>query len=249
MRPIERGNIPRDDNDQIITVSNHRQWRKHLIDRIGKYCSYCEMALYDSPQVEHVIAQNIDSSRNLDWDNLVLACGPCNRTKSNTPCPPETHYLPDIHNTYLAFGHYLGNNTKTGEPAAYITTKSSSHSLMQIDKAINTINLCGLNKDTSSDVRTACDFRWKYRLEAITSALLWKQKWDDWGSHSHSQDFINLLCDAALGKGFFSIWFYIFEAEPSIKKSLIEAFPNTALDCFDSSNDYNPVARNAPDDI
>lgn len=60
MRPIAKGTIPTDDKGNPKTVSHHRSWRKDLIDRIGNYCCYCEMILTDSPQVEHVIAQDIN---------------------------------------------------------------------------------------------------------------------------------------------------------------------------------------------
>lgn len=102
MRPIDKGAVPMV-NGAPKTVSDYKDWRRDLIDRIGNYCCYCNMVLNDSPQVEHVIAQDINPTLATDWDNMLLACGPCNHTKSNKPCPKTTHYLPQFHNTHLAF--------------------------------------------------------------------------------------------------------------------------------------------------
>jgi hypothetical protein len=247
MRPINKGTVPLEEDGQPVTVSNHRQWRSYLIGRIGEYCSYCEMKLNDSPQVEHVVAQDIDDSRALDWENLLLACGPCNRTKSNHPCPPETHYLPDVHNTYLAFEFFTSSNSRHGnEPAAFIQIKTIPPPFSA--KASNTIALCALDRDTTADALTVTDLRWRYRFEVINVATVWKTEWDNWGKNNPDR-FSILLSTAALGSGFFSIWFYIFENVPIVKAALIDAFGGTARDCFDVTDSFNPIWRNHPTDI
>jgi len=249
MRPIDKGPTPLGDDNQPITVSNHRQWRRYLIDRIGEYCSYCEIRLNISPQIEHVIAQDIDPTLSLSWDNLVLACGPCNRKKSNTPCPPSTHYLPEVHNTYLAFEFFISPNPKQhNEAAAFIKTKENPAPPSPY-KANNTIDLCALNEDTTAVPKTVTDLRWRYRLEAIKTARHWRTNWDDWAYKNNSTSFINLLLTTALATGFFSVWFYIFEDVPAIKGALVHAFPGTALDCFDTEQDYVPIWRNPSTEI
>ena len=66
MRPIDKGTVPLDNKGQPKTVTTHTQWRGYLINRIGGYCSYCEMKLNDLPQVEHVVAKILDPSLILD---------------------------------------------------------------------------------------------------------------------------------------------------------------------------------------
>ncbi len=249
MRPIAKGTIPTDDKGNPKTVSNHRSWRKDLIDRIGNYCCYCEMILTDSPQVEHVIAQDINPALALDWYNLLLACGACNRKKDDNPCPPHTHYLPDVHNTYLAFELFFVKNPKqNGEDAAFIKPNTNL-TANQIIKANNTIQLCALDEDTTaSPTNRVTDLRWRYRFQAFYLAELWRKNWNDWGK-TKPKEFIELLMTAAESKGFFSIWFRRFHDVIPVKKALIEGFPGTALNCFDANNDYNPVWRNLPNEI
>ncbi len=248
MRPINKGDIPSNEDGSPKSFSNHRSWRKDLVDRIGNYCCYCGMELKNSPQVEHVIAQNIDSTLSLDWYNLLLACGACNRAKSDNSCPPHTHYLPDTHNTYLAFDLYLTINPRqSGEEAAFIITNSNL-TANQAAKANNTIKLCRLHEDTTYDPDKVTDLRWRFRFQAFQNAELWRKNWNDWGN-SKADKFIPLLMTAALPTGFFSVWFRVFEDVPTVKKALIEGFIGTALNCFDENNNYDPIWRNPPNDI
>src|SRR5690606_24842339 len=104
MRPVTKGGIPQI-NGTDKTVSDYKDWRQDLIDRIGNFCSYCNMVLNDSPQVEHVAPKSTNPALALVWSNMLLACGPCNRAKSNLPYDLSTHYIPDYHNTHLAFDY------------------------------------------------------------------------------------------------------------------------------------------------
>ncbi len=250
MRPIDKGNIPLDKNGNIKRVKDHKDWRKDLIDRIGDYCVYCELKLTVSPQVEHVIAANIASALKLTWENLLLACRPCNGAKSDKPCPPTTHYLPDMHNTYLAFQlNFQFNPKQDNEEGAFITYSSTLDANQKV-KAQNTIELCALDEDTTNKryPDRVTDLRWKERYSAYREANELRTDWDEWGN-TMKDKFIKLLMKVALGKGFFSIWFYKFDDVPEIKKALVESFPGTAKNCFDISNDYNPIWRNLPNDI
>jgi len=248
MRPIDKGDIPTD-KGQPKAVSHYTHWRKDLVDRIGEYCCYCELKLNESLQVEHVVAQKIDDTLALDWYNLLLACGACNRKKYDNPCPPHTHYLPDVHNTYLAFELYFASNRKqNGEQAAFIKPNANLNANQAV-KAKNTIQLCALDKDTTAyPTNRITDLRWRYRFQAFYSAEVWRKEWDDWGS-AKANRFVPLLLSAARPTGFFSIWFRVFHDVTPIKKALVEGFPGTALNCFDADNNYNPVWRNQPNEI
>lgn len=244
MRPISRGEIPLDDDGNNKVVADYKDWRQDLIDRIGNYCSYCNMVLNDSPQVEHVTAQDIDPAKRLEWDNMVLGCGPCNRAKSNKPCPTDTHFLPDFHNTHLAFDYIIIDHPRRRNKKACIPIPKPG--LAQADKAQNTIELCKLDALTSNP--RATDLRWKYRFDACVAAQKWRQSWDNSFSGASvelQREFIELLKTAVAPTGFFSIWFDAFSDIAAVKLALINCFPNTHLASFDAA--FNPIARNLGD--
>ena len=239
MRPVFRGAVPTLANGQNKTVSNYADWRYDLITRIGKYCSYCNMRLNDSPQVEHVAPKSKGAtSRLLDWDNMLLACGPCNRAKSDTDCPATTHLLPDYHNTHLAFDwRVVPHPKRPGELACIIVPKSLSAA--QLAKARATILLCKLDAITNS--ARASDLRWQTRLEALVAASEARDAWDKAPAMMHPT-LSNLVKLAAIGYGFFSIWFDVFHDVPVVKEALVQAFPNTEGSCFPPTT-FDPVVR------
>lgn len=241
MRPVVRGAVPQI-NGVNKTVADYKDWRMDLIDRIGNYCSYCNMVLNDSPQVEHVSPKAPNPGLLLVWDNMLLACGPCNRAKSDDPYAVATHYIPDYHNTHLAFTYQVvAHPTKKNQPACIVIPRIDPAVSQQ--KAADTIQLCKLAQLTYN--KRATDLRWKYRYEALVTAQLWRTNWNNWGNAV--AEFIGLLITAAQGKGFFSIWFDIFHDVPSVKSALINAFPNTHAASFDAMNGFNPVVRVAGD--
>lgn len=245
MRPIFRGETPLDGVGNNKVVADYKDWRQDLIDRIGNYCSYCNMVLNDSPQVEHVTAKDLDPTKRLHWDNMVLGCGPCNRAKSNKPCPTFTHFLPDFHNTHLAFDYVIIDHPKRKNKKACIPIPKPG--LAQPQKALNTIDLCNLDALTSNP--RATDLRWKYRFDACVAAQKWRQSWDNTFGNAPielQQEFIELLKTAVLPTGFFSIWFEAFKDVTLVKQALIDWFPNTHLGSFDAA--FNPTAR-VPGDL
>lgn len=247
MRPVNRGATP-ERNGVPRTVADYKDWRFDLIKRLGPYCSYCEMILPDSPQVEHVSPKSNTAfpARLLSWENMLLACGPCNRAKSDTECPTTTHLLPDYHNTYLAFDSAQQNvlaPDQTIEPGSFIIPHPALTGV-PLKKAQATIALCGLDKIEVTD--RASDLRWRYRWEATDLAKRERQKWDR-VPISFKGDFLDSLIFVAKGKGFFSAWFRAFDDVPEVKAALIKEFPGTA-DCFDSSRGYAPAVR-VPGDL
>ena len=56
-----------------------------LIEAYGRYCAYCETPISELVQVEHLLPKSQYPTFALDPDNLLLACGPCNRRKTDTP--------------------------------------------------------------------------------------------------------------------------------------------------------------------
>lgn len=244
MRPINKGNTPQL-NGADKQVSDYKDWREDLLDRIGNYCSYCNMVLNDSPQVEHVLPKNPQPGQPagalLAWDNMLLGCGPCNRAKGNKPNSPATHYMPDSSNTHMVFDYLVIDHPKKVSQKACILVPKVGVDVILV-KSKNTIELCKLDALTVNP--RATDLRWKYRFEAWHSAnLIWRKSWDEWG-HRFPGKFIPLLIDVAKAKGFFSIWFEAYSDVPDVKITLISALPGTDRTSFQTSTPFNPQPRN-----
>jgi hypothetical protein len=244
MRPINKGPIPLE-NGVPKKVAEYGAWRQDLLDRLGYCCCYCNMPLTVSPQVEHVIPKvpkpGDDQGVLLDWENLILACGPCNRAKSNNPSSPQTHYLPESHNTHLAFDYQVYEHPLRDNEWMCLPVPANS-SMVAAAKAKETIKLCGLDQVREHDPK-AVDLRWHYRYLALKGAERFRAYWDK--GPEDKAAFAELTMEAFRGLGFFSIWFNVFQDVPAIRHALIEAFPGTAANCFDQN--ANPIPRNGND--
>ena len=90
MRPVVRGDCPKNQDNTEIKYSDFPNARGALINRLGEFCSYCEMRLEAGLAVEHIQPKKPDgatgviSDRESDWQNFLLACPNCNSTKGNT---------------------------------------------------------------------------------------------------------------------------------------------------------------------
>lgn len=95
MRPVKKG---------ISTkiYSHYSKARDDLFNKIGMYCSYCEMRLANMAEIEHVVPV-ANGGDGLNWDNFLLSCKYCNTTKSNDNTSRLGYYWPDKDNTFLAF--------------------------------------------------------------------------------------------------------------------------------------------------
>jgi len=247
MRPIDRGEVPLDDDGQAKSVTDYKHWRLDLINRIGEYCSYCNMPLHDSPQVEHVVPKNPQPGEEegdlLAWENMVLACGPCNRAKSNHPNSPNTHYLPDAHNTHLAFEYVLVE--KGGrKPVVGCIPKAADAENVDTGKSEATITLCNL--DAIDTRNTASDLRWRYRYEAALNARLQRKIWDQLPPTVKAL-WLQTLGELIKKTGFFSIWYREFHNEPAVLRVILEAFPGTHMRSFSNDSLYTPRRRRPGD--
>ena len=251
MRPIDKGNIPKIEGIDKA-VADYKEWRGDLLSRIGNYCSYCNMPLHDIPQVEHVIPKNpkagIKKGSLLAWDNMLLACGACNRAKSNKSISKESHYIPDINNTHLIYDYVVRfiNHLKKGTQIVCIPFPKKNLTEQQKAKAQNTIELLKLNESSYNNKTT--DLRSKFRFETWYLAnSLWRTAWNNWGSQK-ANNFIPLLIEMAKSKGFFSIWYDAFKDVSEIKKALIDGFLGTDLKSFQSFSPFDAIPRN-PENI
>jgi HNH endonuclease len=242
MRPLDKGPTPQI-NGIPKTVARFQHWKEGLIDAIGPYCCYCNMPLTNSPQAEHVIPKNPrvgdpDGALN-DWENLLLACGACNRHKSNKSVSADLYYLPEVHNTHLVFEYVeVTHPTKAGLRGCIPIP--SAHPMVLPSKAKASIDLCEMGAIKPTDPG-ATDQRWELRYNALVAARQWRQDWPM--IHNAIEDQLTeLLLTAAKATGFFSIWYKVFQDIPGVCKALLRAFPGTAKDCFDPEG--HPIPRN-----
>ena len=103
MRPINKGNSP------YNTIKSYPEALPYLEERIGLYCSYCELPIFHVPEVEHVVSKSRGGNRT-EWDNLLLGCKYCNTRKGNAVGPEnkETFLWPDENNTALVYSYEDG---------------------------------------------------------------------------------------------------------------------------------------------
>jgi uncharacterized protein (TIGR02646 family) len=220
MRPVERGTTTR-------TFTDFHQARGLLIERLGEYCSYCEMRANASLAIEHIQPKQKNPTLELEWTNFLLACGNCNPTKGDTEIALTEFYWADSDNTARAFVYKSGG---------FIQPNPNLSSQEQL-KAEATIKLFGLEKRPPLDVE-ASDRRWSNRLETweIAERALKRLK---------KRNFIEMreqIVDTAKAQAYWSIWMTVFKDDPDMLERLINAFAGTAKSCFDPVT-FQPIPR------
>ena len=220
MRPVIRGEAPR-------TYTAYRQALNDLVDRMGRYCSYCERQLPTSLAVEHVVPKSLDPELERDWENFLLGCTNCNSVKLAQPTNKRDFLWPDLDNTCLAFTYSKGG---------YVEVSSSLTETMQ-HKASKLMALVGLNRHKDEDYPRPAggDQRWMQRDEAWRIAEECKERVDRLDANGYGDEARDLTLEVALAKGFFSIWMIVFADDPMMLNRLIKAFTGTAADCFDEA--------------
>ncbi|MFT4927617.1 MAG: hypothetical protein ACI8WB_003730 [Phenylobacterium sp.] len=225
MRPVERGDIPNDSQGQPKEYSCYANARRDLIERLGQFCSYCEMRLDTSLAVEHIQPKIHCSDLALRWDNFLLACTNCNSIKKDKTPALDGCLWPDVDNTFLAFEYVSQGIVK---PAANL-------SLQLRAKAIAAIELTGL--DRKPNLQTASDRRWQNRRETWGIANDSKQDLAEYDNDAMRRQ----IARTAEARGYWSIWMTVFADDSDMLNRLIQLLPGTATDCFDI--DGQPVAR------
>lgn len=217
MRPVNRGPAPK-------TYSDYRDARNDLVDRLGWYCSYCEMPVKNMIEVEHVIPKSLPPFLELDWDNFLLSCRYCNGVKGSGN-PSRAGYLwPDQDNTDFVFDYDEVNviNMKTGLGQA-------------IENAANeTIDLMGLNRIWGgAEEPTEADTRPFSRQEAWFEARASLDRW----TGAPIPLMAAQIGATAAGFGHFSIWCTVFDREQTVINAIRIAFRGTY-------NDTDPATGN-----
>ncbi len=222
MRPIDRGDSP-----QIF--ANYQDAKQPLTNRLGTYCSFCERRIPTNLAVEHILPKDEDLPyahlRN-EWTNFLLSCVNCNSAKGTKIIDFSTYLLPDRDNTFPFFVYDELGEVKTNGTRA------------QKRMAKNTLDLVALNKlkhtDWDEDIIFSALTRLEQRLEAWKSAKIIRTNYLIGGVN------LEVLKIVVASMGFFSIWMKAFEGIEDARRVIIEAYANTASDCFDAST--NPVS-------
>jgi len=229
MRPVIRGNCPTDEHGNDIVFNHYRNFRGPLIDRIGQYCSYCEMRLDSSLAVEHVRPKQHNPEEELHWDNFLLSCTNCNSTKGQENVDLNDYFWPDTDNTFYALQYKEGGLISPSDRL------DDNPALKQ--KAQDTITLTGLDKEPDNDP-AASDRRWINRRETWDIAVESKR---DLSTNDTPEMRRQIIRSAK--RGYWSIWMTVFEDDFDMRQRLIHAFPGTCNNCFDADNGYAPVTR------
>ena len=225
MRPIIKGEHP-SESGQPKLFKEYQQARKDLIDRLGQYCSYCEMKLDASLAVEHVQPKSLYPALERQWNNFLLACTNCNSTKGLQDIILSDYYWPDEDNTFRAFTYLQGGLVR---PHPQLNNQEKF-------KAEATLKLTGLDKLFTPDPKFS-DRRQFNRREAWNIAIRSLNNLHK----NNSSEMREQIVLTAIAEGYWSVWMTVFKDDPDMLKRFIEAFPGTCQDCFDSN--CNPIPR------
>lgn len=225
MRPVHRGEVPTDDNGIDIEFNDYKKARDPLIHRIGDYCSYCEVALHDQVDVEHVLPKSVHEDLELEWSNFLLACGTCNSTKGSKDIALDDHYWPDQDNTSRVFFYEL-------DQAPQIV----DHADVDPIKAENTLLLTGIDRKPGHPNLSDRDRRWKKRFDTWGTALMVAGMLED----RDDVEMRTLAVELAAALGFWSVWMTVFSDNAEMLSLLIARFPGTAKDCFNDQFAFLP---------
>lgn len=204
MRPVAR-------NQNNRTVSKYGEFFDDLIENFGSYCSYCEVQ--GKPDIEHVIPKSRDDSLECSWDNLLLGCPSCNRHyKVNKNQSRDGYVWPDEEDTFLLFT-YL--------PSGQMKVSPDLTNLQQIQKAQNTLELCGLDKGPGDTPHGSTAWGWKDRKQA------WDRAEETKGMYIREEIPEQMVVMQATAVGHWSVWMTVFEDYPHVQKAISNAVPGT----------------------
>jgi uncharacterized protein (TIGR02646 family) len=228
MRPVNRRSVPTDKDGNDITFGHYRDARDSLIERIGDYCSYCEVCLHVAIHVEHVRPKDPNPKLERVWSNFLLACEHCNSTKGDEDVVLLDYFWPDADNTARAFEYW------PDEPPRVANALNAQHKQI----AENTIKLTGLHRVPGVKDYSDRDRRWFKRKEAWGVALIARTALDK----NPSEELRTFIVQTAISRGFWSVWMAVFHDDVEMRRRFLNWFPGTAVgECFDA--DTNPVPR------
>ncbi len=230
MRPLDRGPVPVDqDTGSLLVFKHYKDAKIHLINRMGKFCAYCEIRLTQLIEVEHIQSKLKFPHLKNEWSNFVLSCKQCNAAKLDENPNPDDWLRPDRDNTSDAFRYRAG-----------VVVPNSKLSPEIQARAARTIALAGLARIPTRE-RLDIDFRWSDRRDCEAIA---RKKLEEF--HAGEVD-AETIAELAFGYGFWGIWYITFEGVPEVRRLLSRSqtedtkqYQGTAA-CFDENG--NPLPR------
>jgi uncharacterized protein (TIGR02646 family) len=227
MRPIDRGDWPRDATGARIPFAHYREARDHLIHRIGDYCSYCEACLHGSIHVEHVRPKRPQPALEREWTNFLLGCDQCNAIKGDRDVNLDDYYWPDRDNTARVFRYDVDQPPRV------------TSGLMADQQAIaqRTIALTGLDRVPGHPDYSDRDRRWKKRLDAWGVALTARGELE----RNDTPALRRQILQTAIARGHWSVWMQVLHNDIEMRTGLVEWFQGTARNCFDAET--RPIPR------
>lgn len=220
MRPIDRREAPRE-------YKKYQDAASDLVERIGEFCSYCEMPLSNAPEVEHILPQKHHPELKTDWNNFLLACKSCNTNKSSVNFALEDICLPYRDNTFLAFTYYEGG----------ILAVNPLLNKKKRQIATATMELVKLDRYPGLKEPTAKDKRYLKRSNAWNKAVETKNRLEQNPSQELEDTVVDLMCET----GFWSVWMTVFEDDAHMRQRFIDAIQGTHKDSFDANT--RPLPR------
>ena len=224
MRPIEKGQPPLDlVTGRAISFTEYQAARPYLIERLGEYCSYCEMQLNAALAVEHVQPKSKHPDLELDWGNFLLACPHCNPIKGDQDVKLADYLWPDVDDTHLALRYDRGG---------YVIAVDGPLK----SQAERTIQLMGLNRNPPP--HESSDRRLNKRRVKYVQAIRYRDKL----KVNNNEAFRELLTDLAKESGFWSVWVEVFRDDADMIQRFNNAFAGTCASCFESQT-FSPKSR------
>ena len=223
MRPVDRGPAPG-------VYVRYEDAVGDLVERLGRYCSYCERRLPTNLAVEHIAPKSLHGERELDWCNFLLGCVNCNSVKGTEDVADDDVFWPDRHNTMLAIEYSSGGFVRIAKELGDELSR----------RARGLVDLVGLDRHFAEGWPRPSprDRRWEQREEAWAAAAKCRSYFETLGE---SDAALRLVLEAAKYCGFFSVWMTVFHEFSAVKRALIEEFPGTARTCFEHAG--NAIKR------
>jgi len=214
MRSLDKGPHPVAADGSVLAVAGYDDFAPHLMQRIGRYCAYCERTVPCNLAVEHKLPKHRHGHLECDWSNLLLACGNCNSHKGKADIAADVALWPDEHDTFALIAYHESGRV------------SAADGLQAADarRVASLLELIGLTRTPAQITRS--DHRWFDRLEVWRKAL---QSAADL-NESDNEPLRRATIETAKSSGGYSIWRAAFAHHPDMTRRLIAAFPGTRAD-------------------
>ncbi len=224
MRPVNRGAQPKDSSGRALEFTEYAYAKPHLIDRLGEYCSFCEMQLPAALAVEHIRCKDTNENLEREWSNLLLACPSCNSTKGtkiDTAADVERVAWPHLDRTLDLFHYTQGGVVRladVGDPALAARARATADMVGLLRRPNQ-----GL---TRAQVLRGSDRRYEKRRETWDEAIEARNDL----LQNDSPEMRRQILATARARGFWSVWMTVFRDDETMKTALCDeaSFKGTA---------------------